>query len=103
MNIEEFRAVLDKLRDAMHGGTDVLRGRGWASPNDGLAQVYRELERYRLEMEADEAKPTASAPTLVDVGDLATRRDLERIEKRLGEIETQLAGHSHGPVYYDAG
>lgn len=113
MKAEEFKATLEKLQDAMHGGTDVLTSRGWSAPNEGLSEVYRELNNHWLEMEAarkcvvchhrvrvansslcagcyETVTGQSEAPTLVAVGDLATRRDLERIEKRLGEMKAEI-------------
>lgn len=52
-------------------------------------QFYDGAICLKCQEKARQAAETArsEAPTLVDVGDLATRRDLERIENRLKEIE----------------
>lgn len=77
MNAVEFKAVLDKLADAVSGSAGLTMTHDWKAPLAALNEVWLELTKHRLEMEeAERREPIADGP----------EARLDAIEKRLGEI-----------------
>jgi hypothetical protein len=116
MKAEEFKNVLTRFDATLTNMAQRSLNSADRSNVQTLIYVLRDLDKHRLEMEAAETSPRCSscgtavyvsyeqlcpachkaaqveppeAPTLVAVRDFATRRVLERIEKRLTEIESR--------------